>query len=221
MPLDRQRISTAEARSGGRIVRNRQDRDDSCALGFAFHGEDDDAWPVFFSLFPSALVFVVPEIGDRDTVGLAPRWGSACASTIWDPVSCGDERAADPCARRGSHTSLPRRYPGVPALGLPNLTWPRPGAESGMRPGRDEQSIPSVQQSVNSPPAIVREAIVSEMHRGLTVMLPPEFSGSNLTLGTALGVPSWWKPHARTRSLRELSDFPATAGTSTRNIRCF
>jgi len=90
-----------------------------------------------------------------------------------------------------------------------------------MRPGRDEQSIPSVQQSLNRLAAVVRDAIVSEMHRGVTEMPPAEFSGSNLTLGTALGVRSWWKPHARTRSLRELSDFPATAGTSTRNIRCF
>ena len=52
-------------------------------------------------------------------------------------------------------------------------------------------------------------------------MLPAESSESNLTLSTALGVRSGWKPEVRTRSLRELSDCSTAAGTRARNIRCF
>jgi hypothetical protein len=163
-------------------VRNRQDRDDSCALGFPFHG---------------------------------------------------DERAADPCARR---IRLPRSGGWSSAicafcatLSQCSCPWPSKshlapsasGSGNASRAGTSSQFQASNSVSVNAPAAAVREAIVSEMHRGLTVMLPAESSGSNLTLGTALGVRSGWKPHVRTRSLRELSDCSATVGTAARNIRCF
>jgi hypothetical protein len=61
MTFDRQRNLDRRSRVGRRAVRDRQNRDDRGAVGFAFDGKDDHAGPVFLSFVPAGLVLVVPE----------------------------------------------------------------------------------------------------------------------------------------------------------------
>ena len=76
MPFDRSRNFNRASGVGWRGVRDREHRDDGCAVVFAFDRQHNDAGANFAPFFLSCLVLTVPKVGignDKASFGIWNR----------------------------------------------------------------------------------------------------------------------------------------------------